>query len=81
MATPDSAKMPAAVTIGVNTNPSLFINFFLHEKFLLDYLQSNCCAAPWRQTRVIFSKHSETYRGESASRHGKSVETFDQTVG
>jgi hypothetical protein len=30
---------------------------------------------------VIFSKHSETYRGESESRHGESVENFDQTVG
>jgi hypothetical protein len=30
---------------------------------------------------MIFSKHSETYRGESASRHGESVEHFDQTVG
>jgi hypothetical protein len=30
---------------------------------------------------VIFSKHSETDRGESASRHGENVENFDQTVG
>jgi hypothetical protein len=29
MATPDSAKMPATVTIGF-TNPNLFITFFLH---------------------------------------------------
>jgi hypothetical protein len=30
---------------------------------------------------VIFSKHSETHCGESESRHGESVENFDQTVG
>ena len=29
---------------------------------------------------MVFSKHSETYRGESESRHGESVENFDQTV-
>jgi hypothetical protein len=33
------------------------------------------------QTKVIFSKHSETYGGESESGHGESVEHFDQTVG
>ena len=30
---------------------------------------------------MIFSKHSETDRGESESRHGESVEDFDQKVG
>ena len=34
-----------------------------------------------RQSKLIFSKHSETYRGESENRHGESVENFDQTVG
>jgi hypothetical protein len=29
---------------------------------------------------VIFSKHSETYRGESESGHGESVENFDRKV-
>jgi hypothetical protein len=36
---------------------------------------------PWRRTRLIFSKHSETNRGESKSSDGASVENFDQTVG
>ena len=58
--------MPAAVIIGLTRFRTLHNFFFSSRFYLLTHLQRNCCAAPWRQTKVILSKHSETYRGESA---------------